>query len=90
MKYFGFMTSIIKWSESYLPHIKILVCIENVFSETGTLKYGVPQDSILGPLLFLLHVNDLPQSLSEAASYLYVDETCIFYQQEDVSEIENV
>ena len=90
MKYFGFRASVIKWFESYLSNRKFLVCIDNVFSEAGTLKYGVPQGSILGPLLFLLYVNDLPQSLSDAGSYLYADDTCIFYQHEDVKKIENV
>ena len=65
-------------------------CIYNVFSEAETLKYNVPQSSILGLLLFLLFVNDLPQSLSEAGSYLYADDTCIFYQHENVKQIENV
>ena len=88
MKYFGFWASVIKWFESYLSNRKLLVCID-VFSEAGTLKYGVPQGSILGPLLFLLYVNDLPQSLSDAGSYLYADNTCIFYQREDVKKIEN-
>ena len=59
------------------------------FSEAGTLKYGVPQCSILGPLLFLLYVNDLLQSLSDAGFYMYADDTCIFYQHEDVKKIEN-
>ena len=52
MKYFGFRTSVIKWFESYLSSRKFLVCIDNVFSEVGTLKYGVSQGSILGLLLF--------------------------------------
>ena len=83
MKYFGFQTSVIKWFLSYLSNRKFLVCID-VFSEAGTLKYGVSQGSILGPLLFLLYVNDLPQSLSDAGSYLHTDDTCIFYQPQDV------
>ena len=90
MKYFGFRAPLIKWFESYLSNRKLLVCIDNVFPEAGTLKYGVPQGSILGPLLFLLYVNDLPQSLSDAGSYLYADDTYIFYQHEDVKKIENV
>ena len=67
-----------------------LVCINNVFSENGTLKHGVPQGSILVPLLFLLYVNDLPKSLSDAGFNLYADNTCIFYQHEDVKKIKNV
>ena len=70
IKYFGFRASVIKWFEFYLSNRKFLVCIDNVFSEAGTLKYSVPQGSILGPLLFLLYVNDLPQSLRNAGSYL--------------------
>ena len=90
MKYFGLWASVIKWVESYLSNRKFLVCIDNIFSEAGTLKYGVPEGSILGPLLFLLYVNDLPQSLSDAGSYLYADDTCIFYQHENVKKIENI
>ena len=90
MKYFGFRTSVIKWFESYLSNRKFLVCIDNIFSEAGTLKYGVPQGSILGPLLFLLYVNDLHQSLTNAGSYLYAHDICIFYQHEGVKKIESV
>ena len=88
MKYFGFRASVIKWFESYVSNRKSWFCIDNVFSDAGTLNYGVPQISILGSFLFLLY--DLPQSLSDKGSYLYADDTCIFYQHEDVKKIGNV
>ena len=73
MKYFGFQTYVIKCFEAYLSNRKYLVCVD-VFSEARTLTYGFPQSSIVGLLLFLLYVNDLPQSLTDAGSYLYADE----------------
>ena len=59
IKNFGFPRFVINWVESYLKQ-KILVCIGNTFSETETLKNGLPQGSILGPLLFLFYVYDHP------------------------------
>ena len=59
MKYFGFRASVIKRFEFYLSIRKFLVCIGKAFSEAGTLKYGVPQGSILRLFLFLLYENDL-------------------------------
>ena len=50
MKQFSSPTSVFKWFESYLSNRKFLVCIDNVFSEAGTLKYGIAQGFILGPL----------------------------------------
>ena len=44
-RYFAFWTSVINWFESYLSNREFLVCVDNVFSEAGLLKYGVPQGS---------------------------------------------
>ena len=87
MKCFGFQISVIKWFESYLSNRTFFVCTDYAFSEDGTLKYSVPQGSILWQLLFLLYTNDLPQSLSDAGFYLYADGTCIFYQHEGAKKL---
>lgn len=54
------------------------------FSEAGILNFGVPKESILGPLLFLTCINGLPQSLPESGFCLYADDTYIFSQDIDV------
>ena len=90
MECVGFKKPVIKWFKSYLSNRKFFVSVEGVFSEEGLLTCGVPQGSILGPLLFLIYINDLPQSLSETASNLYADDTCIYYQHRDIQKIENV
>ena len=56
MKYFGFQPIVIRLFASYLSNRKLLICINNVYSEAETLKYGVLSCSILGPLLFLLYI----------------------------------
>jgi len=47
-------------------------------SESGKITCGVPQRSVLGPLLFLLHVNDIGSSLPNTSIKLYVDDTNLF------------
>ena len=51
---------------------------DNVLSEVGIINCGVPQRSILGPLLFLLYITDISQTLSDNHTYLYADDTSIF------------
>ena len=62
----------------------------DLFSKAGIVNRDVPHSSILGPLLFLTYINDLPQLLSEYGSYLYADDTYIFYQDKGVHKIEDV
>ena len=55
-----------------------------------TINYRDFEGSTLGPLLFLLYKNDIPQALSNSHAYLYGDGICIFDQHKDVTEIKNV
>ena len=89
MELIGFSKETTKWFESYLSNRKFLVHIKNTTSEPGDLLCGVPQGSILGPLLFLLYVNDMPQAV-ECELLLYADDTCLIFQHKDITEIELV
>ena len=62
--------------------------MDKKFSDPGNLTYGVPQGSILGPLLFLLYVNDMSQAV-KCDFFLYADDTCLTFQHENVKEIED-
>jgi len=84
----NFSSNTISWFKSYLSNRTFLVNVESTFSEPADLKCGVPQGSILGPLLFLLYINDLPQAVTDCDVRLYADDTCISYTHKNISEIE--
>ena len=67
-----------------------MVCFENALSEPCDIYTGVPQGSILGPLLFVTFVNDQPDSILQSHVLMYADDTVIFYASKKVSEIERV
>ena len=64
------------------------VQIGNVLSDKCPVKYGVPQASILGPLLFILYINDLPWSISNCNTDMYVDDSTIHISGKNISDIQ--
>ena len=89
MQIIGFTEQVINWFRSYLSNRTFKVEIGKSLSNEGNLTCGVPQGSILGPLLFLLYINDMPQALS-CDLMLYADDSCLIYQHKDVNEIEKI
>ena len=87
IEFLGFSKDVISWFKSYLSNRKIIVNLKNSFSEPGHFSCGVPQGSILGPLLFLLYINDMLQAIN-CKLLLYADDTCLIFQHKDVKVIE--
>ena len=65
-----------QWFKSYLTKRKQFVVVNNIQSELC--KYGVPLGSVLGPILFLLFINDIHWSLSKITTKLFADDTNCF------------
>lgn len=67
-----------KWFKSYLNHRRQYTMYYDQPSSVKNLCYGVPQGSILGPILFLIFINDLPRSSDKLRFLLFADDTTIF------------
>ena len=63
------------WFRGYLSQRQHYVHIDNTSSPLLPVKSGVPQGSILGPLLFLIYINDLPECINYASCYLFADDS---------------
>ena len=88
LKTYGISGNVFNFLESYLSGRSQFVKIDNVCSSTVEIKYGVPQGSILGPLLFLIYVNDLP-SATNFYIKLFADDTFLCAQNKSMKVLEN-
>ena len=81
----------LKWFSSYL-HGRTQVCkIDNLISSSRSIRCGVPQRSNLGPLLFLLYINDLPNiCLQKSTPAMYADDTNLTASATSIKDLEDI
>ena len=83
----GLDTDGLRWFQSYLSGRTQLVDVHGTCSSFTNVTCGVPQDSILGPLLFPIYVNDMAGAINEKI-LLYADDTAILVSDKHVNAIE--
>ena len=76
---YGLTAGSIQWFKDYLDNWKMITQINGTLSEPKSIRCGVPQGSILGPLLFVLYINDLVSHVKHCKVHLYADDTVLYF-----------
>ena len=89
LKQNGIDGDLLKWISDYLSDRKQNVVIRNTSSSLMRVEARVPQGSVLGPLLFLVYINDIAESLL-SLTRLFADDSSLFYSAATIKDIEGI
>ena len=89
LSHYGIRGISLLWFQSYLTGRQQYVSINNHSSQLGGITCGVPQGSVLGPLLFLIYINDLPNVSKVLSFFLYADDTNVYYESVNLTKLRN-
>ena len=90
LEHYGIRDVALQRIKSYFSLRQQFVQINQTCSSMQTVKCGVPQGSILGPLFFILYINDLPKASKLTELLLFADDTSIFFSHSNPNYLENV
>ena len=89
LKGYGFKDNFLNWIQNYLSQREQQVLSNNQLSSLRKINAGVPQGSVLGPLLFLLYINDIADNL-KSLTRLFADDTSLTHSSQNLNDIENI
>ena len=90
MEHYGIRGIALNWFTSYLSNRKQYVSVNGHTSEYLNISCGVPQGSVLGPLLFLIYIIDLPNVTRHLRFYLFADDTNIYFEGKDLETLQKI
>ena len=85
LEYYGIRGIGKDWFTSYLKNRKQMVTVNGATSDLATVPCGIPQGSVLGPILFLLYINDFHKCSSLLDFHLFADDANLFYRHRDIA-----
>ena len=90
LEHYGIRGNTLLWFKSYLTNRKQYVNLNGTKSDTKEITCGVPQGSVLGPLLFLLYINDLPNISEKLTFFLFADDTNIYFESDNLDNLQKI
>ena len=90
LEYYGIRKVALTWFRSYLNNGSQYVSVNGYSSSQLNVACGVPLGSVLGPLLFLIYINDHPNSSSKLSFYLFADDTNTYFESHSLSILQKV
>ena len=84
----GFNKASVQWFNAYLTDRSQSVAVNGSTSEPQPISFGFPQGSLIGPLLFIIYINDLPSVVPHCKIQLYADDTLLYVSSSSVTDIE--